>query len=157
MWPFSRTNCKDVLQGKKFVRVNGLRFTIRKLNPLIDFESSKMPQIFTMFQSRRKTPQDQEVNQERVLKDMMAIVEAGLIKPELVPVAKTNEGVTVEDLFRDMDTGVKLYWEILAHSLNRFRGIRGFFLLMKIRYTLYMQWRQNTESDQVKSSSPTTN
>lgn len=159
MWPFSSKPDKASLAGLRTVRVNGGTYVIRKVNPLMDFSMENMPQIFSSFQSRRKRPDAPDVSDSaKALRDMYAMVQAGVVEPELVPVGKGDqrgkeEGITVEDLFRDSSTGPQLYWEILAHSLNRYKGLRGAYFLARTRFTLSTAWRRSMDSALAKSAS----
>ncbi len=129
------TNLKVKLQKQKKIKINGFKFTIKQINPLLDFEFDNIPQIFTSF------TQKQSVDYRRddvILKQMMVIVEAGLISPDLVPVGKgekkgKEDGITIEDIFRDMEIANKLFREIMFHSLNKFRGLKSLFFSLKIR------------------------
>lgn len=139
---FSKRDMKQDLQGHKTVKIHGHRFVIRKLNPLIDFNFQNMPQIFSSFVSRRKT-EPEPADPSRMLEQMMAVVNAGIVEPELVPVGKGDKkgkeaGITVEDLFRDAEIGSKLYTEIMLHSMNRFRGLKGVFFSLKNRLKFYI-------------------
>ena len=139
-------NLKQKLQGFKTVRICGTKFVIKKINPLLDFTSENMPQIFSSFISRRgpATP-----DLKNIQKQMMDMVSAGLVEPKLVPVGTgdkkgNEEGITVDDLFRDETLAIKLYQEILIHSLNKFRGLKGVFFLIKLRRAFYIELRKNT-------------
>lgn len=154
MWPFAKEPDKASLLGLKKISVNGSSFVIKKLNPLIDFQPEKMPQIFATFISRRqkKDQQNDEIAAKKYIEDMYAIVEAGLVSPVLTKVGKgelrgKEEGITVEDLFHSADLGQKLYFEILAHSLNRFRGLKGIFFTRHIRRQLYIAWQKTMAND----------
>lgn len=141
---------KSELQGLKWVKVEGMKFCIRKLNPLLDFTLDKMPTIFTDFNTKRKTEQTNIplVTQKKYLDDMKAIIQAGVIEPVLVQVGvgekegKEN-GLTVNDILRDTSLASKLYIEIIANSLNRFKGLKGLFFSIQIRGMLYTEWRKN--------------
>lgn len=139
MWPFTRAATVEELKGYKRVRIKGMRFVIRRLNPLLDFESDKIPTIFTAAHPRRganKTPPP--VTPEaaaRAEQDMYAIIAAGVVEPALSP-----DGLTPKDLFRDMQIGTGLYIEIVAHSLNVFRGLKGLFFFHRIKLLLWMRW-----------------
>lgn len=148
---FSREPGKSDLQGIKDITVLGSRFKIKKVNPLLDFTNETMPQIFTDFVTRRKRDAgigDKIAESRRVLKDIAAMLQAGIVQPKLVPVAagpeKGNEtGVTVDDLMRDTDMATALYWEIVVHSLNRFKGIRGLFFSIRLRHALWILSRND--------------
>ena len=153
MWLFNHKPTKASLQEHKKISVGGSKFIIRKINPLADFNVNHMPQIFSSFQSRRR-PEDPSISQQqRALIDMKAVVEAGLVSPELVPVSKSKEGITVDDIFRDSEIGMALYWEIIIHALNRFKGIRGIFFSAKMRRQLQMLLQDAITKDPVISSS----
>lgn len=157
MWPFTRRTpdvLKFKLNGIKKITVNGMSFTIRKLNPLLDFPPERMPQIFTEYLSKRPIDYNHVPTQQEILKiqgDMKSIIMAGVLYPALVPIGvgdmkgKEN-GITVDDLFRDPMMGYKLYMSILSHSLNFFHGLKGLFFSLKIRFWLWMQLRRDMES-----------
>ncbi|MCK5358332.1 MAG: hypothetical protein KAJ48_08045 [Elusimicrobiales bacterium] len=140
---------KQELQGHKKIKICGMKFIIKRINPLLDFESNNIPQIFTSFISRRKT----EVlpDEKKILNQMIPIIEAGVVYPELVAIGtgeKENkeDGITVKDLFVNPEMGSKLFQEIMFHSLNRFRGIKGVFFSVKIRLLCYIDYLKNMES-----------
>jgi hypothetical protein len=127
-----------------------MKFLIKKINPLIDFSSDKMPQIFTDILNQRK----EDVNRTRTTaeliklqQDMYSIIEAGVVDPVLVPVGSGDtkgkeDGITVEDLFRNPDIGYGLYSIILDHSLNKFRGIKKLFFSIKTKYLQFIIQRK---------------
>lgn len=161
MWPFYKNPSKEWLQNIKTVRINGHRFRIKSVNPLADFSTDKMPQIFaSSYATARAFKEGDKVPVEyakRVRSDMMALVEAGLVEPELVSVGigdkkGKEQGITIEDIARDEATFTKLYWEIWLHSLNKFRGIRNFFFSLRLRYSLWTASRAVTgESRQMSA------
>ena len=153
MWPFSRALTKDRLEAHRRIRINGMRLTIRRLNPLLDFPVDKMPQIFADFVSRRGQREPGAADLKRSLEDMVAIIEAAVVDPPLARDGK--EGIHARDLFRDPTLGPKVYIEILAHSLNVFRGIKGVFFYHRIKWSLWIQWRSGMAQPRPISSSPT--
>lgn len=155
---------KSKLQGHRIVRVFGSRYVIRKINPLLDFPYDKVPQIFSSFYSKRPKvdTSPHPANIQKTLDDMKSIVAVGIVKPELIPMGKgekrgKEDGITVDDLFVDIELGSKLYLEIIAHSLNRFRGLKGLFFSIKIRQLLFTEWQKNMGNDQLISSLQTVN
>lgn len=163
MWFLGNKADKAKLQGHKAVVIFGHRFVIRKVNPLIDFREDNMPQIFAHSLPRRKQPAEPapgsaEKALKRVADDMRAMILAGLVEPELVAAGNGDkrgqeDGITVEDILRQEDTATRLYWEIIAHSLNKFRGLKGVFFSLRLRYALLTAWPRDTESSHMKSSS----
>src|SRR3990167_10384988 len=160
MWTFGRHPSKSDLKGEKSVKINGFLFRIRPLNPILDFREDNMPQVFAAYGSRRKTPEEPLGSEKlrRAMADIKATIEVGLVEPRLVPVgvgeAKGNEpGTTIEDVMRDQDTAGKLYWEIIVHSLCRFKGLRGIFFSARLRHSLSMLLQRDTANFLTKSPS----
>lgn len=152
MWPLGRTPTKADLEGHKALRVGGRRFVIRKINPLLDFPSDRMPQIFASFISRR--PQESkrlpDAAEKRLEEDVKMIVAAGVVEPRLTPAEKAKpEDLTVNDLFRDPAMGTQLYIEVLTHSLNRFSGLRGVFFSIKTKLLLSMHSRRAMDASRL--------
>lgn len=145
---------KEKLQGHKAVKIDGQKFIIRKINPILDFTPEQMPQIFTAMTSRRDI--SQTVSPKVVLDQMMRIVEAAVVCPELVPVGKGESkgreaGLTVEDIFRDEETGSRLFAEIMIHSLNRFKGLKSLFFSIKTRLSFWIASLGVIHADRRKS------
>lgn len=156
MWPLIKKEDKEEqlkrdLLGVKEVKIEKFKFLIKKINPILDFPPDKIPELFTDFISHRKTGQEKAFTEQqlkKVYESMYAVIEAGLYSPILVKPEKDNsfheKGLTIKDLFIDEEIGYKLYIEIMAHSLNRFKGIVGSFFLRKLKRLLYIQWPLNT-------------
>jgi hypothetical protein len=122
---------KERLEGQKKVIIFGHQYTIRKVNPLLDFHPDKMPSVFSSFQSRRKAganAKSEMSDPHKVIEDMMMVVKAGLVCPELVD--DSAKGITIKDIFRDPDTGASLYVEIIGHSLMRLSGAKKVFFYL---------------------------
>lgn len=144
---FSRKPNRERLRQYKKLKISGMKFVIRKLNPLVDFPSDKMPQIFTTFISKRKADPEQQVNEAVLRKnqeDMKAVIIAGVVKPEI------PKKVTIEDILADSMLALKLYTEIIIHSLNMFRGIKGLFFSIRLRRSFYIAYQKNMENLQKK-------
>jgi hypothetical protein len=132
---------KEKLQGHKTLSILGQKFVIRKINPVMDFLPEQMPNLFTGHNSKRDI--GATFSPKVLLEQMQRIVEAGVVSPELVPIGKGDrrgkeDGLTVEDLFRDEEIGAKLYIEIMLHSLNRFRGLKSLFFSLKNRLRFWI-------------------
>jgi len=140
---------KQELQGHKKIKICGMKFIIKRINPLLDFESANIPQIFTTFISRRKT--EALPDERKLLNQMIPIIEAGVVSPELIEIgigekAGKEDGITAKDLFSNPEMGSKLFQEIMFHSLNRFSGIKGVFFSIKIRLSFYIDYLKNMEN-----------
>ena len=149
---------KATLQGHKTIKIGGSRYVIRKVNPFLDLPSDKFPQIFTSFVSHRKQKSDPQFTPEQakgINEGIKAIVFAGLVDPPLVPVGTGDkhgreDGITVEDMFRDPTVGIKLYCAIVEHSFNIFRGLKGVFFSIRTRRLLSTALQKNMENLQLK-------
>jgi len=165
MWPFSKAPTKEELQGRKPVVVQGKRFVIRRVSPLVDFPPDRIPQIFQSYAPVKKPDLAKiapELEAKRVRNDITAMLNAGVVEPKLVQPKPGSEkghesGITAEDLMRDHGVAEELYIEILTHSLNRFKGIKGVFFSIKIRRQLYTLWRVAMLVNPAKSHSPQEN
>ncbi len=139
MWPFRRAATVEEIRGHKRITVNGMKFVIRKVNPLLDFPGDKVPQIFTDFVSRRpEAPQTTE-SVKKAMEDTYAVLRAGVVDPVIEP-EEAKAGIKASDLFRDPTMGPTLFIEIVAHSLNMFRGVKGFFFSLRIKQSLWIPW-----------------
>ena len=128
---------KEKLRLYKKVKINGVKFVIKKINPLLDFPADKMPQIFTSFKSNRPSGELQPAEMRKTLEDVKNMILAGVVSP------KIGEEVDISDIMADNSTSVQLYIAILTHSLNIFRGVKGVFFSIKTRWLMYTQWRKH--------------
>ena len=158
MWPFRRNATRYEIMGFKRVTINGMKFVIRRLNPLLDFPEDKIPQIFTSYISRRpaRDKPEPEPTVAALLKaqqDMHAVIEAGVVEPKIAK--EGAEGICASDMFRDPTMGPKLYIEIISHSLNTFKGLRGVFFFHRIKLSLWIAWLKGMGEHRRKSYSRT--
>jgi hypothetical protein len=154
MWPFAKRPSKEALQGHKRVSVYGMRFVIRRINPFLDFPADKMPSIFADHVSRREFDPAKAgpLDIRRVREDLSRVIRAGVIDP---PLTETGaEGITVDDLDRMPGLLNALYAEIIGHSLNMFRGLRGVFFSIRLKLWLSTLWRNDTAKSPPTSPSP---
>jgi len=134
---------KAKLNGHKTVNILGQKFVIRKINPVLDFSPEHMPQIFSGTTSKRDI--GATYSPASLLEQMMRVVGAAVVSPELVPVGKGDkrgkeDGITVEDLFRDQEIGSRLFSEIMLHSLNTHKGLKSLFFSLKTRLRFWMSY-----------------
>lgn len=133
MWPFDKEPTKADLQAHRKVSLGGYKFIIRRVNPLLDFEPDRMPQIFKApsLKDRNKANKPlKPAEAKKMMEDMVAVLEAGVVSPELVPTGRgskqgSEEGITAQDILRWDDVGADLYTEIISWSLVQYRGLRG--------------------------------
>jgi len=154
----STSSKKKRLLGLKTITINGMKFVIKRVNPLMDFPSDKVPQLFTdspglksIDLSKSFTP----LQVENIRQTVLAYIQAGVVEPRLVPIGKGDirgkeAGITSEDLFRDPSMGLKLYFEILDNSLNVFSGLKGLFFSIKRKLWLSISLRLGMGASQLK-------
>lgn len=154
-WPWwGKAPDKAALQERKRVSIGTGVYTIRRINPLLDFSVERMPTVFSSYVSPRKVDPLKAaaaVDPKRAIDEMMSVVRAGVVEPVLVEPGKGDArgreaGITVEDLFRDAQHGTELYLAIMDHTLNRFTGLRKVFFSHRIRRLQYTASRQITDA-----------
>lgn len=156
---FWRRKKVDRLRGIKTVRVRGMKFVIRRVNPLLDFPADKMPQIFEEAHLRRPADTAKPLTAaqiENMRSQVLSYIRAGVIDPPLVPLGTGDrrgkeDGITADDLFRDPDMGMRLYFEILHNSLNVFSGLQSVFFSIRTRLFVFTFLRLNTRANQLMS------
>lgn len=136
---FARTPTGAKLRGHKTVKINGWKFVIKKVNPFVDFQSDRLPLVFSGVsdsaapkEEEPKTSEGKAHQYERMRKGMSEMILAGVVEPEIAP-AGESAPLTVDDLFRDPSVGVRLYYAIIDHSLNKFKGMSNVFFSLAVR------------------------
>jgi len=159
MFWFGSKTTKERLSGYKTIKVHGMEFVIRKVNPLVDFNSDELPAMFTDYDSRRDlSKMEQTKEQVKKLNDVMKrYLIAGIVRPVLVPIGKgeikgKEDGITVDDLFRDPTIAMKLFNEIVFHSSNEFRGLSKLFFSIKKKLALLTLYATGMHKDQAITS-----
>ena len=139
MWPFDKAPTKERLQGVKSVTVYGIRFKIRRISPLLDFPSDRLPQIFALYAFGRRKMDLGQPSTDKLRDDIRLTLKAGIVEPEISE--NSSDGITVDDILRDQDVANALYLAILDHTLLRFRGLKSVFFWtgrLRLRFTLWL-------------------
>jgi len=139
---FFKKTTRENLRQYKTLRISGMKFVIRKINPLVDFSVDKMPQIFSSFISRRTA--EQQINEATLRKnqdDMKNIIGAGLVEPDI-----EAGKISLDDIMADSALALELYTEIIVHSLNTFKGLKGVFFSAKTKRLFYSGYAKNLEN-----------
>ena len=145
----------------KTVKLSGIKFVIKRINPLLDLPSNKIPTCFTDFISARKTTEVPKLSQKELeaLYDLMSyVIKAGVYSPKLLPVDKENpykeKGLTIKDIFLDEMLAYQLYIEIMAHACFRFSTVGKIFFSKGIKRWLSTIWPRSIVGLPSKSYSP---
>lgn len=147
MWPCKTPTEKEKILDLKTIKVGGLKFTIKKINPLLDFPADRMPQIFTDFLDKyqannKANPSETEL--KSFDSNIKPVLQAGIYRPIFEPVGEgeaygKEKGLTIQDLFIDREIAYKLFSEIMEHSLNRFKGLAKLFFSIRVRLLRFTQ------------------
>lgn len=108
------------LSKKKKVRINGFRFTIKKISPLDHLTGSKvMLQAYDVLKLNTSVKnQEEEISQKKIKEHLKDVLLAGVVEPTLVS-KETDQGIQIDSMFVDMDLVNKLYAEIIAFTYGK--------------------------------------
>ena len=117
MWPFSKS-IEDVLYKTKDVRILGVKFTIKRIDPTAYLDGSKvMLQTFDTYKIE-KTPEAANKNIEKVKEHYRDVFMASVISPVLT--RKPGEpGIPVDHLFTEWELANELYTNIIEHTYGK--------------------------------------
>lgn len=119
MWPFSKS-LEHVLNKTKTVRVHGVKFEIKKIDPSSYLDGSKvMLQLYDVYKLGKEAPADVTQQALNKVKDHYKdIFLASVIAPKLRRNDKTD-GLLVDNLFTEWDLAHQLYGEIMAYTYGK--------------------------------------
>lgn len=112
-------NLNDVLNATKVIRINGVRFVIKKIS-ILDYASGAKV-LLQYHDTYKPNVKDQKIdaNAEKKVKEHYAhVLVAGTVSPRLVYTDK-EPGVHVETMFVDFDLVEKLYNEIMLFTYGK--------------------------------------
>lgn len=125
MWFFKKkeTTLGDHLRGSKQIILKGIRFEIRKLNPMDYLEGGKvMQEVYATYKTDEEKKIDAKMvkNIEKIKAHMRDVIMAGVVRPELVRKPEDNPvAVCVDEIFADWELAQLLVAEILNHTYGR--------------------------------------
>lgn len=111
----------DVIRAAKTVRVCGVNFTIKRIDPMDHAKGLKiMLSLYDTYKPGKE--KDQEILSEgqiRKIRDHYRdVFMAAVIKPKLVRDENT-ENICVDEIFTDQEMTEKLYMEIMYHTYGK--------------------------------------
>jgi hypothetical protein len=116
-WLFGR-HLKDVVLSQRRVRVKGIWFKIRKINPLDYLDGSKAAiQTFELYSSGKGNQID-EVNMKKVKEHYADVLLAGVVTPKMSR-KDDGSGFYIQDLFNDWDLVERLYQEVMKYTYGK--------------------------------------
>lgn len=118
MWPFNK-NLEDVLDAKKQIRVHGVKFIIKKIDPSNFLDGSKvMLQIYDTYQVDKTSPMvNDSATLDKIKTHYKDVFMASIVSPKLV--RKDSGGLLVDNLFTEWDLAHELYSEIMLHTYGK--------------------------------------
>lgn len=127
---------------------------------MLDFPSDKLPALFTdnpwANDPKKQIPPSPD-SVKKIQQMMYMYIEAGVVEPKLLPVGKGDDrgkedGITVEDLFRNPNLGSKLFNEIVFHSIGREGGLGNLFFSIRKKLGLLTLFQSGMVKDLAISS-----
>lgn len=126
---------RSALDTHKKVRINGVLFTIRKIN-VLDFLSGAhvLHQSFVTYEQKRQAGKIQDFDRlkSRVSDHYGDVFMSGVVKPKLSR-DPGSENVCVQEILDDSDMSEKLYFSIFEHTYGK-KKVRS--LLSQASYSL---------------------
>lgn len=120
MWPFSKS-LESVLNRTKKIRVFGVKFEIKKIDPTNFLDGSKsMIQSYDTYKTGKNL--DPEISQsllEKIRDHYKDVFLASIVNPKLRRNDKTPDGLLVDNLFTDWDLAHQLYSEIMELTYGK--------------------------------------
>jgi hypothetical protein len=120
---FGSKKLSDVLTKTHLIKVHGVRFEIRKINPVDFMNGSKaVSQLFDVYKTNpEKLEEKQLLSNTNKIKDHYAdVFMAAVISPKLVrKIEQSDQGVWVENLFSDWDLVSELYQQIMLVTYGK--------------------------------------
>lgn len=130
IWPFKRKTLESVVCQEKKVTVCGIKFKIRKINPIDYFNGSKS---VIQFYDTYKQPDVNDpgfANNLSKVKDHFAdVILAGVVEPKLSR-KKGEDGIPIENLFTDWGLAGDLYGAIMEYTYGK-KKLKTFTSLVK--------------------------
>lgn len=113
-----------VLYETKTVKVKGVKFKIKKINPLDYLDGSKvMLQYYDTWKLKKGSPDENKIAEKKVKEHLSEVLVAGVVSPVLVFKKEGEEKKPgefyVDDLFFDIEIVNKLYEAIMLFTYGK--------------------------------------
>lgn len=125
MWPFSR-NLERAINETKKVRIKGITFRIRKIDPLNYLDGSKAIQkVYDVYEEKKKNeaPIVSDSDIKKAKEHFRDVILAGTISPKLSR-KEDESGFWVEKLFLDWELVESLYTQIMTYTYGKKKLVR---------------------------------
>lgn len=116
MWPFSK-DLKKVLYATKKIKVCGIIFLIRKINPMDYLAGANV--LTTSFDTYSETKDpNKTTNPNKIKKHYSEVILASVVEPKLSR-SQNEDGIYIDHLFTDWDLAIGLYEKIIEFSYGK--------------------------------------
>jgi hypothetical protein len=116
-WFFGR-KLDAVLDQTKTVKINGVRFKIKKVNVLNHLDGSKvMLQSYDIYK-QNSNPQLVENSEKKIREHLSHVLVAGVLDPKL-SLKDDGSGIYVDRMFSNWEMVNKLYEEIMTFTYGK--------------------------------------
>jgi len=117
-WMLIGRSIKDALNETKTVRIEGVRFVIRKISPLNFVDGSNiLDQNYAVYKTQNDAS-ERKASEKKLKEYFSQVLVAGVVSPRLT-FKKEGEGIFVEDLFAIWTTVEKLHEEIMSFTYGK--------------------------------------
>lgn len=116
MWPFRKKSLSDHLRDTKRIKVMGMFFHIRKINPLDFLEGANaLKQAYDVYTVSNDVT---KINTKKVFKQYVDVLMAGVVEPKLSR-KDDGSGLFVEKLFTDWGLVDELHTAIYEYTYGK--------------------------------------
>lgn len=123
-WRFRSKKLESVLGRTKVIKIYGVRFRIKKLDPLAHLDGSNaMLMTYDIYENKKGSNNPKPSKVRDHMKDVFlnSVVEPKLARKE------TDEGLFVENLFSDFTLSNNLYEAIILYTYGKKKTLFGIF------------------------------
>ena len=116
----SKRKLNDVLNQTKKLKIEGVIFVIRKINPIDYINGSKvMVKTFDEYSKSIESDSLSESQLKKIKQHFVDVFMAGVVKPKLSRKENCGEDIYVHDLFKSQEITDRLYQEIMYFTYGK--------------------------------------
>ena len=119
---FRKKNLNQVLNQTKKVRIHGVLFTLKKINPMDHLTGAKVLAASYAEYTRKPDENMDQSAYNKIKEHLKDVILASVISPKLSR-KEGGEGIYIEQLFSDFSLINDLYSEIMLHSYGKKKSL----------------------------------
>jgi hypothetical protein len=129
VWPFTKS-LDQVLFPQKKIRILGVSFTIKKLNPLDWMDGSKV--MLSVFEEYKVSPEKMNAESTHKIKShYVDMFMSSVVLPKLKRKESDTEGLWVDHIFTNWEIANQLYTEICNYTYGKKKGLLNTLLNLR--------------------------